>query len=133
MTVLLVRRMAKELAGIFYEQADSGRPTLSDYMKGYQRCAETFAPMLDAEGKPPFGYFRVEHSERWWKLDRPGWHYFVEQARQTLATMLNNPDVSAHEKHVISEALIEDYNRAADPLKSEKVLQRRRAGKTQIN
>lgn len=152
MTVMLVRKMAKELAGIFYEQADSGRmwsdtkeeherskrfretyPTLSDYMKGYQRCVADFAPVLDAEGNPPFGYFRVEHSDRWWKLDRPGWHYFVEQARTTLATMLNNPTVSPHEKKAISEALIEDYNRAADPLKSETVLQRRMAGKTQIN
>lgn len=152
MTAMLVRKMAKELAGIFYEQADSGRlwsdtkeeherskrfrdtyPTLSDYMKGYQRCSETFAPVLDSEGSPPFGYFRVEHSDRWWKLDRPGWQYFVEQARTTLATMLRNPTISDHEKNVISDALIEDYNRAADPAQSEKVLQRRMAGKTQIN
>lgn len=152
MTVLLVRRMAKELAGIFYEQADSGRlwsdtkaeharsvafrdayPTLSDFMKGYQRCREDFAPVLDAEGKPPFGYFRVEHSDRWWKLDRPGWHYHVESARAVLATMLNNPTVSDHEKSVISEALIEENRRATDPDRSEKVLQRRMAGKTQIN
>lgn len=152
MTVMLVRKMAKELAGIFYEQADSGRmwsdtreehersgrfretyPTLSDYMKGYQRCAAEFAPTLGADGNPPFGYFRVEHSDRWWKVDRPGWHYFVAQARTVLATMLNNPTVSDHEKKVISDALIEDYNRAADPLKSETVLQRRMAGRTQIN
>lgn len=152
MTVLLVRRMAKELASVFYTQADGGRlwsdtkeehartqrfrdtyPSLSDYLKGYQRCIDEFAPVLDAEGNPPFGYFRVEHSDRWWKVDRPGWHYFVEQARTALATMLNNPTVSDHEKKVISDALIEDYNRAADPLKSETVLQRRMAGKTQIN
>ena len=152
MTVMLVRQMAKELAGIFFEQADSGRmwsdtkeehersrrfrdtyPTLSDYMKGYQRCQPDFGPVLDTDGNPPVGYFRVEHSDRWWKLDRPGWHYFVEHARTTLATMLNNPTVSPHEKTVISEALIEDYNRAADPKQSEKLLQRRMAGKTQIN
>lgn len=152
MTVMLVRKMAKDLAGCFYEEADSGRlwsdtkeeharsvafrdayPTLSDFMKGYQRCRADFAPILDADGKPPLGYFRVEFSDRWWKLDRPGWHYHVENARTVLATMLNNPTVSDHEKKVISEALIEDYNRAADPLKSETVLQRRMAGKTQIN
>jgi hypothetical protein len=151
MTVMLVRKMAKDLAGIFYEEADSGRlwsdtreeherskrfrdtyPTLSDYMKGYQRCSETFAPELDAEGNPPFGYFRVEGSDRWWKLDRPGWMYFVEQARTTLATMLNNPTVSDHEKSVIAEALIEENNRATSG-KGEQVLQRRMAGKTQIN
>jgi hypothetical protein len=138
--------MAKELAGMFYEQADSGQmfsdtseehrrsvafrdtyPTLSDYMKGYQRCRADFAPLLDAEGNPPLGYFRVEHSDRWWKLDRPGWHYFVERARQSLATMLRNPSISDHEKHVISEALIEDYNRAVDPKQAEKVTQRRMA------
>lgn len=152
MTVMLVRKMAKDLAGCFYEEADSGRlwsdtkeeharsvafrdayPTLSDFMKGYQRCREDFAPVLDADGKPPLGYFRVEFSDRWWKLDRPGWHYHVENARTVLATMLNNPTISDHEKKVISDALIEDYNRAADPLKSETVLQRRMAGKTQIN
>ena len=152
MTVLLVRRLAKELAGIFYEEADSGRlwsdtreehqrsqrfrdtyPTLSDYMKGFQRCSETFAPDLDSEGKPSFGYFRVEGSDRWWKVDRPGWHFFVEQARTTLATMLNNPTISDHEKTVISDALIEENSRATDPKRSEKVLQRRMAGKTQIN
>lgn len=152
MTSLVVRRMAKELAGIFFEAADSGRmwsdtkeeherskrfrdtyPTLSDYMKGYQRCSASFAPELDAEGNPPFGYFRVEHSDRWWKLDRPGWQYFVEQARTTLATMLRNPTVSEHEKKVISDALIADYEKAVDPKQSEKVLQRRMAGKTQIN
>jgi hypothetical protein len=151
MTTTVVRRLAKELAGIFYEQADSGRlwsdtreeherskrfrdtyPTLSDYLKGFQRCQESFAPMLDAEGKPPLGYFRVEFSDRWWKLDRPGWQYFIEQARTTLATMLRNPTVSDHEKTVISEALIKEYNQSVSG-KSEKVLQRRMAGKTQIN
>jgi hypothetical protein len=152
MTSLVVRRMAKELAGIFYEAADSGRmwsdtreehersqrfrdtyPTLSDYLKGYQRCSESFAPILDGEGKPPLGYFRVEHSDRWWKLDRPGWQFFVSQARQALATMLRNPSISEHEKKVISEGLIADYHKAVDPKQSEKVLQRRMAGKTQIN
>lgn len=152
MTVLLVRKMAKDLAGVFYTEADGGRlwsdtaeehartqrfrdtyPTLNDYLNGYQRCQVTFAPVLDAEGNPPFGYFRVEHSDRWWKIDRPGWMYFVEQARQTLATMLRNPTISDHEKKVISDALIKDYNRAVDPQQSEKVLQRRMAGKTQIN
>lgn len=152
MTTTVVRRMAKELAGLFYEQADGGRlwsdtkeeherskrfrdtyPTLSDYLKGFQRCSENFAPLLDGDGKPPLGYFRVEHSDRWWKLDRPGWQYFVEQARTTLATMLRNPTVSDHEKSVISDALIKEYNQSVDRTKSEKVLQRRMAGKTQIN
>lgn len=153
MTVMLVRKMAKDLAGVFYTEADGARlwsdtaaehartqrfrdtyPTLSDYMKGYQRCVADFAPTLDSCGNPPFGYFRVEHSDRWWKIDRPGWMYFVEQARTVLATMLRNPSISDHEKKVISDALIEDYNKAVDPAQSsEKVLQRRMAGKTQIN
>jgi hypothetical protein len=148
----MIRQMAKELAGIFYEEADSGRmwsdtaeehqrskrfrdtyPTVKDYLKGFQRCREDFAPLLDAEGQPPFGYFRLEGSDRWWKKDRPGWQYFVEQAVQTLATMLNNPTVSQYEKNTIAEALIENNARATDPAQSEQVLQRRRAGKTQIN
>lgn len=144
MTVLLVRRMAKELASLFYDESDSGRmwadtkeeyhrsqafrdtyPTLGDYLRGYQRCRADFCPDLDANGDPPIGYFHVEGDDRWWKIDRPGWQYFVEQARQTLVTMLRNPTVSDHEKHVISEALIEENRRATDPNRSEKVLQRR--------
>jgi hypothetical protein len=144
--------MAKELASIFWEQADDGHmwadtkderersarfrdtyPTLKNYLQGYQRCQADFAPLLDEHGDPPFGYFRVERSDRWWKKDRPGWHYFVEQAVTTLATMLNNPTVSQHEKEAIAEALIEHNARATDPQQSEQVLQRRMAGKTQIN
>ena len=152
MTVLLIRQMAKELAGCFYEAADGGRywgdspderartsafrdtyPTLSDFMKGYQRCHETFAPLLDSEGKPPLGYFRVEGSDRWWKKDRPGWHYHVEHARKLLASRLSDPSFTQHEKNAIAEALIEENARATDPRQSEQVLQRRLAGKTQIN
>ncbi len=155
MTVMLIRQMAKELAGIFYTEADSGRlwsdtkaeharsqafrdtyPTLDSYLKGYQRCQASFAPILDAEGNPPIGYFRVEFDDRWWKIDKPGWHYFVDQAKQTLATMLNNPTVSAHEKTVISDALIEENERALKAKERggvEQLLQRRMAGKTQIN
>ncbi len=151
MTVMLVRQMAKELAGIFFEQADGGRlwsdtkeehersarfrdtfPTLSDFMKGFERRTENFAPELDEEGNPPFGYFRVENSDRWWKVGTPGWHYHVEHARKVLATMLNNPTVSDHEKTVISEALIEENRRATSP-QAQQLLQRRMAGKTQIN
>ena len=155
MTVLLIRRMAKDLASIFYEEADSGRlwsdtreehqrskrfretyPTLSDYLKGYQRCQPGFSPEMDEHGRPPFGYFRVAGSDCWWKVDRPGWQYFVEQARQALATMLNNPTVSQHEKNTIAEALIE-HNRRAQIAKEkgevQQLLQRRQAGKTQIN
>ena len=146
MTVMLIRKMAKELAGMFFEQADSGAmfsdtkeehersarfrdtyPTLIDYMKGYQRCRADLAPLLDAEGNPPLGYFRVEHSDRWWKLDRLGWHYFVEQARKVLATRLRDPSMSDHEKHVISEALIKDYEKSVDRKQAEKVTQRRLA------
>jgi len=144
--------MAKELAGMFYEVADGGAlfsdtaeehhrsnafrdtyPTLKDYMLGYQRCRADFAPLLDAEGNPPLGYFRVEHSDRWWKKDRPGWHYFVEKARAVLATRLRDPSMSDHEKNVISEALIEDYNRAVDRKQYEKVSQRRTTARNQLN
>ena len=152
MTVLLVRQMAKDLAAMFFEQADSGQmfsdtkeehersarfrdtyPTLSDYMKGFQRCRSDFAPLLDAEGNPPFGYFRVEHSDRWWKKDRPGWQYFVEKARQVLATQLRDPSMSDHEKNTISKALIEDYNRSVKSQAAEKVTQRRTTARNQLN
>lgn len=160
MTVMLIRQMAKELAGVFYEEADGGRlfsdtseehqrskafrdtyPTIKDFEQGNQRCRADFAPILDAEGNPPLGYFRVEHSDRWWKKDRPGWQHFVEKARTVLATRLRDPSMSEHEKHVISEALIEDYNRSvksaqgnpADQRVIEKVNQRRMTARNQLN
>ena len=151
MTVMLIRKMAKELASIFFTEADSGRlwadskeeharsrrfretyPTLSDYLKGFQRCRPDFCPDLDADGKPSLGYFRVEGSDCWWKVSEPGWWYFVDQAKETLATMLNNPTVSDHEKHVIADALIEERERS-NSQESRQLLQRRMAGKTQIN
>lgn len=155
MTVMMIRVLAKELAGKFFEEADGGGgggmwsdtaaeharskafrdtyPTLSDFLKGFQRCRSDFAPELDAEGNPPFGYFRVQGSDRWWKKDRPGWHYHVEHARKLLASQLNDPAFSQHEKEAIAAALIEENSRATDPQQSEQVLQRRMAGKTQIN
>ena len=152
MTVTLVRKMAKELAGMFYTEADGGRlfsdtseehqrskafrdtyPTLSDFMKGYQRCRADFAPLLDTEGNPPLGYFRVEHSDRWWKKDRPGWQHFVEKARTVLATRLRDPSMSEHEKHVVSEALIDDYNRSVKSKQAEKVNQRRMTARNQLD
>jgi hypothetical protein len=144
--------MAKELGSMFYEEADGGRlfsdttaehqrskafrdtyPTLKDFMQGNQRCRPDFAPTLDEDGNPPLGYFRVEHSDRWWKKDRPGWQHFVEKARVVLATRLRDPTMSMHEKNTISEALIEDYNRSVRSQQAEKVNQRRMTGRTQLN
>jgi hypothetical protein len=152
MTVLLIRKMAKELAGMFWSEADGGRlfsdtseeharskafrdtyPTIKDFMQGNQRCRADFAPMLDEEGNPPLGYFRVEHSDRWWKKDRPGWQHFVEKARTVLATRLRDPSMSEHEKHVVSEALIEDYNRSVRSQQAEKVNQRRMTARNQLD
>lgn len=171
MTVLLIRKRAKDIAGEFYEEGSSnwddlgwqnsvwwrreieaGRidaammpteaqtanmrarskifretyPSVKDYLRGYQRMSPNFIPPTDIDGKPLRSYFRVEHSDRWWKIDTPGWMTHVETARQQLAQMLNMSDgvVTPHEKRVISDALIEDYNRSVGSPNASNVHQR---------
>jgi hypothetical protein len=149
MTVMMIRKLAKEIAGMFYEQADGGAlwgddperspmfrdtfPTVGDFLRGYQRCAANFCPVLGPDGQPVEKiYFRVQGSDRWWKIGTPGWHYHVEVARQRLVQMLTEPDVSQHEKRAIADALIEENARATSP-QARSLLQRRLAGKVQVN
>lgn len=156
MTVQLIRHHAKEMAGRFYEESTQGGvdefattpdersrsqlfrdayPTLKDYMKGFRRLPANGSPVLGPDGQTlEKKYFRVEGSDRWWMLDRPGWHYFVEHARAYLATCLRpeNTTYTPHEKNEIAAALIEEHNRATAP-HAQKLLARRLAGKAQMN
>ena len=149
MTVLLIRKLAKEIAGQFYEEADGGSlwgddphrssrfrdayPTVRDFLRGFARCQANFSPVLGADGHPlDKKYFRVKGSDRWWKIETPGWHYQVEIARQRLVQMLSDNTVSPHEKNEIADALIEENRRATSP-QAQALLQRRLAGKVQVN
>lgn len=156
MTVMLIRQLAKEMAGQMFEQATVGGvdpfattpeerersakfrhayPTLKDFMKGFQRQPYGFVPPMGPDGHPlEKKYFRVDGSDCWWMLDRPGWNYHVEHARSFFAMALRpeNTTYTQHEKNVIADALIEENNRATAP-HAQKLLARRLAGKAQIN
>lgn len=96
MTVQLIRRTAKELAGAFYEQNYRSKdfrrafPTVKDYLRGTRHW--------------PNGSIR--------KVE-PGWHHFVQGAKGMLATSLRDPTVSDHEKERISDQLIEEAHRGS--------------------
>lgn len=145
MTHMLIRQFAKKLAGVFYENADAqlrfwdenqrsimfrdAFPTVRDYVRGFVRLPEAVKRVPPNDPK----YFRVEGSDRWWMIYTPGWKFHVEMARKELATGLASGVYSAHEKQVISEALIADYEAAVSPF-AESLLQRRAAGQhLQVN
>ena len=108
MTERTIRTMAKELAGIFYEDNRSEKfrrtfPTLKSYMRG-----------------------------QWHQLNgdivinKPGWMYHVDMARKLLGAMLSQSDskVSPLMKERIYEALLEEHEKATAP-QAKKVLQRK--------
>lgn len=91
-----VRSMAKELAGIFYEEPQRSA--------GFRRAFPTFKHYMRGQWVKPDGSI---------KAYRPGWLHHVELARKVLAMMLGKPDsvVSAVMKERIFNALIEDRDR----------------------
>jgi hypothetical protein len=87
--------MAKELAGIFYEDNRSPAfrrtfPTLKAYMRGQW------------------------HQNGDIVINKPGWMYHVDLARKVLVQMLSQSDekVSSVMKERIYEALIEEHEKA---------------------
>lgn len=119
MTERTIRHIAKELAGVFYEQAggdlfgtapaDRERskrfrqtyPTLKDFMRGIQH--------------------RPDGSKN---IDKPGWLFFVHMARARAVNMLTDPNVSESLKEGIMKALIEENQKATGP-NAKSLLQRR--------
>ena len=100
--------LAKELAGIFYE--DSKRsikfrqafPTLKSYMRG--------------QWHQPDGDILIKE---------PGWTHHIALARKMMAMMLSQPDgrILPHMKERIYEALLDEHSRAQRG--SAKVVQRK--------
>lgn len=91
-----VRSMAKELAGIFYEEPQRS--------VGFRRAFPTFKHYMRGQWVQADGSI---------KAYRPGWLHHVALARKILAIMLGKPDtvVSPAMKNRIFDALIEDRNR----------------------
>lgn len=96
MTVRLVRNLAKELAGQFYEEnkrSDRFReafPTVKDYLRGTRHKPDGVVVKRD-----------------------PGWFHFINAAKGILATSLNDKAMSVHEKEHIAEQLIENAQRGS--------------------
>lgn len=84
MTCQLIRMQAREIAGLFYEQASRT------------------------------DIFRIQ-----WPDQRAyvaaSWPHFVQEAKRALTALLSDNSVSADDKHLISEALIEDFNQSQGP------------------
>lgn len=95
MTERTVRSMARELAGVFYE--DNRTP-------GFRQAFPTLKAYMRGQWHQPDGSI---------KAYRPGWMHHVELARKVMALMLGKPDSVVHPniKNAIFNALIEDRDR----------------------
>ena len=94
MTERTIRSLAKELAGIFYENERSKKfrntfPTLKSYMRG-----------------------QWHHPSGEIKIDKPGWMYHLDMARKILLAMLSDNRVSETMKERIYDAWIEEHSKA---------------------
>ncbi len=96
MTVQLIRRTAKELAGAFYEQ--------NYRSKDFRRAFPTVKHYLQGKRIWPNGQIK--------KVD-PGWVHFVQGAKGMLAVSLRDPTMSDHEKERIADQLIEEAHRGS--------------------
>ena len=94
MTERTIKEMAKELAGVFYE--DSARTP------GFRRAFPTLKAYMRGQWHQPDGTI---------KIDKPGWLYHVDMARQILVMMLGQSDerVSKIMKERIYDAILEDH------------------------
>lgn len=95
MTVKLLRDMAKELAGSFYEE--------NERTPGFRQAFPTVKAYLLGRWHQPDG--RI-------KQDKPGWIHHVVLARKLLALMLGQPSVTEHMKNEIYQALMEDRDQS---------------------
>lgn len=121
MTERTIRTLAKELAGVFYEQAggdlfgnsyeDRERskrfrttyPTLKHYLRGMQVMSDG----------------RI-------KIDQPGWRYFVTLARARMVQILSDP-TKKNLHDAIYKALLEEHQKSTAPA-AQDLLQRRLDG-----
>lgn len=114
MTERIVRMLAKENAGAFYEQKRS-----KEFREGgqlvvaYRDWTMPDGRVVERPCKIPFSaaFPTVQHYVRAW------WPHFVELAVKQLAAMLAMPDgrISPHLKEQIGDALREHYARSRMP------------------
>ena len=100
MTVQMIREMARELAGAFYEE---------NRTPGFRQTFPTLKAYMRGQWHKPDGEVMIT---------KPGWIYHYDLAIKVLAKMLEKPDtvVTPLMKERIMNALIDNHNRATGPM-----------------
>ena len=96
MTERTIRSMAKELAGVFYDENRS---------EGFRRTFPTLKAYMRGQWHKPDGEVLIT---------KPGWVYHIDLARKVLVQMLSQSDekVSGIMKDRIYDALLEEHEKA---------------------
>lgn len=118
MTERTIRHLAKELAGIFYEQAGGDLfGSAPEDRERSKRFRETY---------PTWEHYKLGIQvlpDGRTKVDKPGWMYFVTIARARLVQMLQDP-TQKHLHDAIYKSLLEEHEKSTSPMAQE-LLQRR--------
>lgn len=122
MTERTIRTLAKQLAGIFYEQAGGdlfgNAPEDRERSKRFRQTYPTWKHYKNGLQVLPDGRVRQ---------DQPGWVYFITLARARMVQMLSDPMTSQGVKDGIYKALVEENLKSTSPAAQE-ILQRRLNG-----
>lgn len=126
MTERTIRSLAKELAGIFYEQAGGDlfgtAPEDRERSKRFRQTYPTWEHYKTGVQVSPDGRTRQ---------DQPGWVYFISTARARMVQMLQDP-TKKHLHNAIYKSLLEEHEKSTSP-RAQEILQRRLGHVQQIN
>lgn len=127
MTERTVRTLAKQLAGIFYEEAGGDLfGTAPEDRARSARFRQTFPTLRHYQtGLQVLPDGRVKQGE-------PGWHYHITLARARMVQMLQNPMTRDGVKDGIYKSLVEEHVKSTSP-QAQELLQRRLGNAQQIN
>lgn len=122
MTERTIRSLAKELAGVFYEQAGGDlfgtAPEDRERSKRFRQTYPTFEHYKKGYQVRPDGTI---------KQDQPGWKYFITLARARMVQMLQDSILNQNIKEGIYKSLLEEHEKSTAPAAQE-LLQRRLNG-----
>lgn len=121
MTERTIRTLAKQLAGIFYEQAGGDlfgtAPEDRERSKRFRQTYPTWKHYKNGVQVMPDGSTRQ---------DQPGWLYFVTLARARMVQILQDP-TKKNLHDAIYKALLEEHEKSTSP-RAQEILQRRLNG-----
>ena len=125
MTERTIRTLAKELAGIFYEQAGGDlfgtAPEDRERSKRFRQTYPTWQHYKNGVQVLPDGRTRQ---------DQPGWLYFIAPARARMVQMLQDP-TKKHLHDAIYKSLLEEHEKSTSP-RAQEILQRRLNGEVAL-